>query len=36
MADADIQFTQLKSLLEWKPKEIQEDPIIGVEYEVIL
>lgn len=36
LLDADIQFSQLKKLLEHSPGTLKEDPIIGAEYEVII
>ena len=36
MLDADIQFSQLKKLLDYAPNVLKEDPDIGVEYEQIL
>lgn len=36
MLDADIQFSQLKKLLDFAPNVLKDDPDIGVEYEVIM
>ena len=36
MLDSDIQFSQLKKLLDYAPNVLKDDPDIGVEYQVIM